>query len=361
MHGTTASGQRATSLRRRSEPQAGPRCHVRGSGREQVPAGRTRRPSRGHRRLAVVVAWSALAAAVGAQPFGGSEGLIREGSVERLSAHVYVIPDNGARLVPNVGIVAGSRATLVVDTGLGPINAQTILREVARLRRGPDLFVVSTHYHAEHAAGEAAFPASATIVRARAQQQDIDELGAEGLLRFRTFSPLVAELLSGVQYRPADVIFEREHVLDLGGVRVRLLALGPTHTRGDTLVYVEEDGVLLAGDVVMNRQFPVFIGPTSSVAAWRAALEALAALDVRHVVPSHGLLGDGSLIGEQRTYLQTLNAQVRGLKAAGQSVDDTAERVTGAMQAAYPGWTGARWIGAAARSAYREAPAASPR
>ena len=315
---------------------------------------RTRHSQRSPRG-ATAAAWLALAAALGAQAPGGPEALIREGIVERISEHVHVIPQGGVRLVPNVGIVVGSRATLVVDTGLGPVNAQTILREVARVRRGPDLYVASTHYHAEHAAGEAAFPASATIVRARSQQQDIDELGADGLLRFRSFSPLVAELLAGVRYRAADVVFEREHALDLGGVRARLLALGPTHTRGDTMVYVEGDGVLLAGDVVMNRQFPVFIGPTSSVAAWRGALEELTALEVRHVVPSHGPLGDGSLIDEQRTYLETLDAQVRGLRASGRSADETAELVTGAMQAAYPGWTGERWIGAAARAAYREA------
>ena len=316
---------------------------------------RTRRHSQRSFRAAAAAAWLALAAAPGAQAPGGAEALIREGIIERISEHVHVIPQQGVRLVPNVGIVVGSRATLVVDTGLGPVNAQTILREVARVRRGPDLYVASTHYHAEHAAGEAAFPASATIVRARSQQQDIDELGADGLLRFRSFSPLVAELLAGVRYRAADVVFEREHALDLGGVRARLLALGPTHTRGDTMVYVEGDGVLLAGDVVMNRQFPVFIGPTSSVAAWRGVLEELTALEVRHVVPSHGPLGDGTLIDEQRTYLETLDAQVRGLRASGRSADETAELVTGAMQAAYPGWTGARWIGAAARAAYREA------
>lgn len=317
---------------------------------------RTRRHLQRSSRAAAAAAWLALAAAPGAQTPGGPEALIREGIIQRISEHVHVIPQAGVRLVPNVGIVVGSRATLVVDTGLGPVNAQTILREVARVRRGPDLYVVSTHYHAEHAAGEAAFPASATIVRARSQQQDIDELGADGLLRFRTFSPLVAELLAGVRYRAADVVFEREHALDLGGVRARLLALGPTHTRGDTMVYVAGDGVLFAGDVVMNRQFPVFLGPTSSVAAWRGALEELAALAVRHVVPSHGPLGDGSLIDEQRTYLETLDAQVRGLRASGRSADETAELVTGAMQAAYPGWTGERWIGAAARAAYREAP-----
>lgn len=311
-------------------------------------------PQHARAAAAALLVW--LPGAAAAQAPDAPDALIREGAVERISEHVHVIPDAGARLVPNVGIVVGARATLVVDTGLGAVNAHTILREVERVRRGADLYVVSTHYHAEHAAGEEAFPASATVVRARAQQQDIDELGAEGLVRFRGFSPLVAELLAGVRYRAADTIFEREHAIDLGGVRVRLLAVGPTHTRGDTVAYVEPDRVLLAGDVVMNRRFPVFLGPASSVAAWRAALAELAALEPLHVVPSHGPRGGGALIDEQRSYLETLDAQVRGLKAAGRSADETAELVTRALQAAYPDWTGERWIAAASRAAYREVP-----
>jgi len=296
------------------------------------------------------------ASAAAQPPADGPEALVREGATVRVSEHVHVIPDGGVRLVANVGIVTGDRATLVVETGLGPINAQTILREVAKVSRGGDLYVASTHFHPEHAAGEMAFPGAAIVVRARAQQQDIDERGADTLLRFRGFSPLVEELLAGVRYREADVIFEREHAIDLGGVRVRLMALGPTHTRGDTMAYVEEDGVLLAGDVVMNRQFLVFVSPESSVAAWRAVLGEIAALRPRHVVPSHGAMGDGSLIGAQQAYLETLEARVRAHKAAGRPADETAELAAGELQEAYPDWTGARWIAPAARAAFREAP-----
>ena len=46
----------------------------------------------------------------------------------------------------------------------------------------------------------------------------------------------------------ADITFEREHVLDLGGVRVRFVVVGPTHTRGDTGFFVEGDNVLFSGE-----------------------------------------------------------------------------------------------------------------
>lgn len=286
----------------------------------------------------------------------GAEGLVREGGTLRVSDHVYVIPDHDARLVPNIGIVVGRRATLVVDTGLGPVNAQTVMREVQRLAQGPDLYVVSTHYHPEHAAGEASFPDTAQVVRSRAQQQDIDERGADSLLRFRAISPLVEELLVGVQFREADTLFEREHRIDLGGVRVRLMAWGPTHTRGDTMAFVEDDGVLLAGDVLLKDRFLVFVSPESSVDTWIRVLDDLTPLAPDHVVPSHGALGDGAILGTQRTYLETVRSRVREHKAGGHTVDDVATMVTEELRSTHPSWIGDRWIDGAVRSAYREAP-----
>ena len=287
---------------------------------------------------------------------GATQGLIQSGTTVQVSDHVYVIPDHNQGLVPNVGIVVGSQATLVVDTGLGPINAQTILREVAQVSRGRDLYVVSTHYHPEHAAGESAFPDTAWVLRARAQQADIDERGLESLLRFRSISPLIEELLTGVQYRIADAIFEREHELDLGGVRVQLMAWGPTHTRGDTMAFVEEDRVLLAGDVVMQERFVVPISPESSIDTWIEILDELESLAPTAIVPSHGAMGDAGMLTAQRRYLDTVRARVRELKAQGQSADDVAATVTDELRASYSDWTGDRWIEPAARAAYREAP-----
>ena len=53
---------------------------------------------------------------------------IREGVTEKISGHVYVIPDDSVPLVPNVGIVVGSRGTLVIDTGLGARNGAAVMR-----------------------------------------------------------------------------------------------------------------------------------------------------------------------------------------------------------------------------------------
>src|SRR5262252_10800033 len=79
--------------------------------------------------------------------------IVRENVTVKLAPHSYVIPDGNVVLVPNVGIVVGSGATLVVDTGMGPRNGAAVLREVARVSRNSKIYLVTTHFHAEHVAG----------------------------------------------------------------------------------------------------------------------------------------------------------------------------------------------------------------
>jgi glyoxylase-like metal-dependent hydrolase (beta-lactamase superfamily II) len=304
--------------------------------------------------LAALALSSIAGAVVAAQP-PPADPLIKESAIEKVSDHVYVISDLNVGMVPNVGIIVGNKATLVVDTGLGPRNGQTVLRAANNVGRNAELYVVSTHFHPEHALGEPAFPATAKIIRARAQQQDIDEFGLALAKTFASRSPVTAELLKDVQFRKADIFFDREHTLDLGGVRVRILTLGPTHTRGDTIIWVEGDRVLFAGDVVMNRTFVAFASPYSSVKAWLADFDQLEALRPARIVPSHGRMGDSSLIDQQRTVMKAVQARAVELKGQGKSADETAQVVQTEFQAKYPDWTAPARIGVIARTAYLEA------
>jgi glyoxylase-like metal-dependent hydrolase (beta-lactamase superfamily II) len=279
--------------------------------------------------------------------------LVKEHATIKISDHVYAIPDANVPLVPNIGIIVGRRATLVVDTGLGPRNGEAVLREVAKVRRGRELYVATTHYHPEHSLGGAAFPATAKFVRPKMQQQDMEELGKEIQNTFASRSPLHRELLKDVDYPRADILFDREQPLDLGGVHVSLFWRGPMHTRGDTLIFVDEDKVLFSGDVVMNRTF-LAAGPASNIKTWLATLAELDGLHATVVVPSHGAIGDASLIGRDRDYLRAVQLLVTELKAQGKSADDSAQAVTMEIQARFSDWAAPMRIGAAARAAYAE-------
>jgi glyoxylase-like metal-dependent hydrolase (beta-lactamase superfamily II) len=292
---------------------------------------------------------------VAAQP-PSTDPLIRDSAISKVSDHVHVISDLNVGLVPNVGIIVGAKATLVVDTGLGPRNGETVRRVANGLSTNGDVYVVSTHFHPEHALGESAFPSSAKIIRATAQQKDIDEFGLTLAKTFASRSPLVAELLENAQFRKADLFFDREYTLDLGGVRVRMLSLGPTHTRGDTIVWVEGDRILFAGDVVMNRTFVACASPYSSVKAWLADFDQLEPLRPVKIVPSHGPVGDASLIAEQRTMIKAIQSRAIELKRQGRSADETATAVQAEFQANYPGWAAPARVGILARTAYAEGP-----
>ena len=96
--------------------------------------------------------------------------IVKENVTVKLAAHSYAIPDGNVVLVPNIGIVVGSNATLVVDTGMGPRNGAAVMREAAKLSKNTKIYLVTTHFHAEHVAGISAFPAGTTFVISRQQQ-----------------------------------------------------------------------------------------------------------------------------------------------------------------------------------------------
>lgn len=287
------------------------------------------------------------------QPAAALPPLIKENATVKISEHVYVIPDGNVGAVPNVGIIVGGNATLVVDTGLGVRNGQTVLREATKISNNNPIYITATHFHAEHTLGEAAFPATAKVLRGRAQQRDMDELGIAP--NFSGRSPVHTELVQNAAYRRADEMFDNEKVLDLGGVRVRLVWMGgSTHTNGDTIIFVEGDGVLFAGDLVMNRRFLAFgANQSASVRAWLGTYDKLELLRPRHIIPAHGDLGDGSLIGIDRSYLRELQTRVATLKREGKSLDETTQLITAEFQTRYTGWIGN--AGQAVRSAYNEA------
>ena len=226
---------------------------------------------------------------------------------------------------------------------------------MAKVSKNTDLYIASTHYHAEHTTGYIAFPASAKYVNSTVQEQDFAESGMQMVQTFSGRSPATADILKDAARRVAAITFDRSYMLDLGDVRVRFAVVGPTHTRGDTGFFVEGDNVLFSGDVVMNNSFLAAM-PTSSMKAWLAAFDTFEAFKPQTIVPAHGAVGPGSIIGSTRELMKTIDTRVRALKAQGRPVDEVATTVSAEMQAAHPGWPRANGIAAAARSAYAEAP-----
>ena len=281
--------------------------------------------------------------------------VVQEGKTVKISPHVYLIPDGLVPQVPNVGIIVGSRATMVIDPGLGFLSGQAIAREVAKVSKNTEVYVVNTHFHPEHTTGDVAFP-TAKVIRAKAQQQDVDEMGMKWVATFAGRSAAMAEILKGASFRKADEVFDSEKTMDLGGVRVRLIRLGPGHTRGDTVFFVEGENVLFSGDLAMHNIFPAFATPQSSARTWLTSLDALDKLNAKQVIGAHGLKTDASVIEAYRGILKTLQARAGELRKQGVSADDAGKQLADEFKAKYPGWEQSVRVIPATAVVYKELP-----
>jgi glyoxylase-like metal-dependent hydrolase (beta-lactamase superfamily II) len=259
--------------------------------------------------------------------------LVPENSVTRVSEHVYAILG-----FPNIGIVVGNRATLVVDTGLGPRNGAIVAKEAEKLAKAPNLYLTTTHFHPEHAMGEQAFPPRTVIIRPAVQQDEMKEHSAELMDLFRSISAQSRELLADVKMRPPDIVFDKEMTLDLGGVTARLFWWGPAHTKGDEMILVQDDSVLIPGDIVQDKIVPNMPSADASVKNWLVILDRLEPLKPRFIVPDHGVLGDGSLIAKERAFLLDLQTRSLALKREGKSAEEAAAAVTAEFKTKYPDW-----------------------
>ena len=302
--------------------------------------------------LAIALLTGALCfvAIVRAQAPPAQSPIVPENAVKRVSEHVYAI-----LAFPNIEIVVGDRATLVVDTGMGPRNGATIAREAEKLAKGPALYLTTTHYHPEHAAGEPGFPARTVLIRPAVQQQEMDARGAEFIEMFSSRSAVNKELLQDVKLRPADIVFDQEVKLDLGGVTARLFWLGAAHTKGDELIFVEPDRALISGDIVQNKLVPGMPTADASVKGWLAILDKLEPLKPRFVLPDHGPLGDGSLIAQQRGFMKDLQARAVELKRQGKSADEAGQLILAEFKAKYSDWPNINAVPNVVRRVYAEA------
>jgi glyoxylase-like metal-dependent hydrolase (beta-lactamase superfamily II) len=279
--------------------------------------------------------------------------LVKVEGLRQISAHVHIIPDNSVPAVSNIGFIVGDRAVLVVDTGLGPRNGAAIYEVAKTFAGAKTIYLVTTHIHPEHDLGAQAFPATATFIRSTDQIKDIAESGLQLANIFAKRSELYAELLKGAEFRKADITFEHDYDLDLGGVHAKLTAMGPNHTVGDTVIWIEADRVLFTGDIAMRAQ-PAFASIHSSRRNWLASLDRLEALKPVIIVPSHGPTGDGTVfIGGYRAYLVEVRDRTESEKRAGRSVDEAVASVTAAFGDRAP--DKARLAGAI-KAAYTEAP-----
>lgn len=294
---------------------------------------------RGLRFIAVLaVALSGLLSAQDKVP------LVPSGKTKQIAPNIYVIPDERVNLVPNIGIIAGRDGVLVVDTGMGPRNAETVLREVKKVTSKRIAYLTVTHFHPEHGMGAQSFPAGTIIIYPAAQKAEL-LVKRDGIIQlFNGFSPDIAALLKPVKLTLPNVTFADEAEVNLGDFPVQLLHWGAAHTLGDEFVFLPQQKILFGGDVVVNRFFPIMPDTDASGANWIQMLGRMEKLKPAIVVPGHGEVGDARLITAMHAYLVFVRNRVQQMKSEGNALADVEKKLEPEVRAQYKDWDNPNWI-----------------
>ncbi|MGH3330273.1 MAG: MBL fold metallo-hydrolase [Nocardioidaceae bacterium] len=233
----------------------------------------------------------------------------------------------------NVGVVAGERGLLVVDTHASESDARIVLEQVRRLGRGDVVAVVNTHEHFDHTFGNAVFTkeyAGLPVIAHEAAADRVLEAGERIKQRYAE----VPEDPHGPDVRASRIVvpehtFSSARVVDLGDRLVELVHPGRGHTAGDAVVRVPDVDVLFAGDLVeesaLSNAVPGFGGDCYPL-EWPATLDLVISMlsDSSVVVPGHGLPVDREFVREQRGDIGMVAEMVRDLAGKGVRPEDMA-------------------------------------
>ena len=242
----------------------------------------------------------------------------------KVSANAYFVQGQSAlgspanaNFISNAGFVVTSDSVVVVDALGSPALARELLAQIRRITPKPVSHVLLTHYHADHVYGLQVFKeAGATILAHRAGQEYLySETANQRLAASR--DELAPWIDAQTRLVPADRWLDGDTDLTVGGVRLQLRAVGPSHTPHDLVIYLPDERTLFAGDLVFRGRIP-FVGQADS-RHWIEALDWLLAFDATVIVPGHGALStsakeDLTLTRDYIAYLrQTMGEAARNM------------------------------------------------
>jgi len=236
-------------------------------------------------------------------------------------AYAVIQPD-GSWCLSNSGIVAGANGTLVIDTMATERRARrlrALTQSVSRVAVcSRTTTVLNTHHHGDHTFGNCVFAADATIMAHELTRTNMADVG----LGLQQIWP-TAEW-GDIEIVLPSVTYQRSHAFDHLGVRARADHLGPAHTPDDSVVFLPEQRVLYAGDIVMNGITPFCL--MGSIAGSLRAIQSLRGYDAAIVVPGHGDVGGPEILADAEAYLRWIADIAATGHAAGLSVLDLARQ-----------------------------------
>lgn len=247
----------------------------------------------------------------------------KEVTFTRLSENAWAYTAEGD---PNSGVIVGDNACMVIDATATPAMARDLIARIRTVTDKPIKYVVLSHYHAVRVLGASAYFAEGAqeIIASRGTRELIVERGeADMKSEIERFPRLFQDVGSIPGLTWPTMVFERELTLHLGRLEVKLMHLGPGHTKGDTIAWIPSQRICFSGDLV-EYNAGVYTGD-AQLEEWPETLERLRALRPEKLVPGRGPAMTtpadcDKAIDYTRKWVTDLYATARAGVAAGKSL-----------------------------------------
>ncbi|MBA3251995.1 MAG: MBL fold metallo-hydrolase [Geodermatophilaceae bacterium] len=274
------------------------------------------------------------------KPFASSTDLSEKtATLEELADGVYAYTAQGD---PNVGAIVGGDGVLCVEARATPYMAGKWLADLRTRTDATVRDLVLTHYHAVRTLGAAAFGAeriiTSTTTRDLIEERGQQDWESEAARMPRLFAG--AETIPGLT-RPTDT-FDDVMDVDLGGRAVQLLHLGRGHTEGDIVVWLPDERICFAGDLV-EGEAALYTGDAIHLDWMAGTLDLVAALGAEVMVGGRGRVMRGADevqagIEQTRGFLRTMHDEVAPVLARGGTLKQAFDAAHGALEPAYGAW-----------------------
>ena len=222
--------------------------------------------------------------------------------------------------IANIGFVVGDDSVAVIDTGGSAREGRRLLAAIQNVTAKPIRYVINTHAHPDHVFGNAAFASEAAVFVGHRNLPRA--LALRGRYYLEAFGRSMGDVLGGVELISPQQLVDDEVKINLGNRTLTLRAWAAAHSDGDLTVLDDAAQTLFAGDLVFLRHIPVV---DASLRGWLSAIDALAGIPARQVVPGHGPMAEWPLaLSGERRYLEGLARDCRALIASGASLAQAA-------------------------------------
>ena len=220
----------------------------------------------------------------------------------------------------NLSFIITSEGVVVVNAGASYLLAKALDAEIKQITDQPVRYVILENGQGHAALGSNYWHEQGVPVIAHVDAAAEIEEGSYALLsRMRDYNRDRAE---GTEVVMPDITFEQQYIIELGGMRIEALYLGPGHSPGDIQVWLPQQRLVISGDMAFHqRLLPIF--DDTDTKGWLDTYERFLALEPQVVIPGHGVPTDVDEVTKYtRDYLAFLRAEVQKLLDEGGTLAD---------------------------------------